>query len=74
MHLIPIPVIRAACHLIANVDHASSIVLSLNEQIVTATIRDYPLVSRASIFVVHELDKVGSTAIALVGWMIANAL
>ena len=74
MHIVPVPVITAACHMIANVDHASALALTLNEQIVSATIRDYPAISRASLFVIHELDKIGTTAIAIVGWMISNSL
>ena len=74
MHLVPAPVICAACHMIANVDHASAVALSVNEQIVSATIRDYPIISSMSIFIIHELDKIGSAAIALVGWMISNAM
>lgn len=74
MHIVPAPVICAACHIIANVDHVSSIALSLNEQIVSSTIREYPLVSSVSIFLIQEFDKIGSAAIAVVGWMIANAI
>ena len=74
MHIVPAPVICAACHMIAKVDHASSIALLINDQVVTATIRDYPFISSLSIFVIHELDKIGSMAIAIVSWMIANAM
>ena len=74
MHIVPAPLINAACHMIANVDHASALALIWNEKIVAATIRDYPQISRISIFLIHELDKIGSATIALVGWMISNAL
>ena len=74
MHLIPVPLIKAACHVIANVDSTSALALSLNEQIVLATIDDYPMISQMSLSIIQELDKIGSAAIAIVGWMIANSI
>ena len=74
MHVVPVPVVRAACHFIANVDQASAVALRANDVIVSNTIDTFPALAQASIFLIHEFDKLGTLAIAVVMWLVKNAI
>lgn len=74
MHIVPLPVVRAACHFLANVDKASAVALRANEVIVSHTIDTLPQLSQLSIFTIHEFDKLGTLAIAITMWLIENAI
>ena len=74
MHIVPVPIVRAACHVIANVDQASAVALRINEIVVATTIDTVPCISKVSVFLIHEFDKIGTLAIALVMWMVENAV
>ena len=74
MHIVPVPIIRFACNAIANVDAASALALQANEFVVSHTIDVFPQVSFASIYLIQQFDHLGSALIAIVAWMIQNAV
>ena len=74
MHIVPAPLVRAACHAIAHVDAASAVALQANDLVVSSTIDAWPQVSSLSILAVREFDRIGSLLIGLVVWMIENVV
>lgn len=74
MHIVPVPVIHLACKTIAHIDAASALALRANEFVVSNTIDVVPQISYASILLIQQFDHLGSALIALVAWMIQNAI
>ena len=74
MHIVPVPIVRFACNAIAHVDAASALALQANEVVVSHTIDVFPQVSLASIYLIQQFDHLGSALIAIVAWMIQNAI
>jgi hypothetical protein len=67
------PLLKSVAHIMTTVDHSSSILLNLNEQVVQYGLdHDVPDVAEVSLETVQLFDHIGTAIIAFALWLASD--